>query len=789
MPPTIDLHELHAAAITSGIDRDALLSGINRSFTSSIPRLSSRAAQILRDLHEIESVGQLSDGTSPLRTWLLNASRLSALRSEEKVFQRALALLDPEIVAAQTRPIAPPAPPSAAPAPSRGLIYISANSRDVQFVERLRRHLSPLEQQGLTIWDRSKLRGGDLTNQVVERKLAEAKLLVPLLSADYLADSETYGELSRALKRPNLELVPVLLRPCLYQSLRELSGRTILPRSKKAVTSHSDVEAALAGVVEDLQAIITDLMGGPGAEPTSPTPIMEAPRAATRPMAPVATSTMPAATASSDVAEPGEPLAAIFSRSGDPKRLYVPPSQLRRIKSHVHSPGRGLVIEGPSKIGKTTALRQAIGDLPVRWLNAIELDGERDVLTLIEEREIEGLVVIDNAQRLSDSAMERLARRMRVEADHRAPSGKLIVVSTPGIGQRLTNRQRDLSGRFDEVRMLRQPDEKIRELVDLVERVARLRFTYKESIVRASRGSFQLAREICFESALAAEIDEVPKVETAIPTKLADVLREVQSALRRQFDDLVLSLATADAGSETPGAGLAFLWKLSRTEEDGVALSALKRDYPMLSWDIWESGQFEPVGRGSAKLEDGGAQGGPDPKEIVQLVSGRLVSEDPLFRFYLQGLRWEEWEDLASRAGISIERLDDDGQFTQGLFIAVGAQAAVSVRPEASKSLYDSMTYPFWNRDAAALRDLLVGAYLTINEMKHLAVRAGVSIHQFAPGDGAPGPAWNSLLEIATRQKKLRELINAVLADDYAGSYHDSIKKTLKRLGVEPSDS
>ena len=93
--PLSQIPVLHAAVIIAGIDRDALVAGIDPRFVASLPRHANQAAQILADLHTLNVTGVLTDGTFPLRTWLRNAVALAGPRVEGRTFELALRQLDP----------------------------------------------------------------------------------------------------------------------------------------------------------------------------------------------------------------------------------------------------------------------------------------------------------------------------------------------------------------------------------------------------------------------------------------------------------------------------------------------------------------------------------------------------------------------------------------------------------------------------------------------------------------------------------------------------------------------
>ncbi|MEP7121504.1 MAG: effector-associated domain EAD1-containing protein [Byssovorax sp.] len=86
------IFEIHQAATEAGLSRSrtALFSGIDYSFVDSIPREASSGAQLIVDLHALNWVESLEDGTVPLETWLANALQSAGLRQEAAVFRRAL---------------------------------------------------------------------------------------------------------------------------------------------------------------------------------------------------------------------------------------------------------------------------------------------------------------------------------------------------------------------------------------------------------------------------------------------------------------------------------------------------------------------------------------------------------------------------------------------------------------------------------------------------------------------------------------------------------------------------
>ena len=68
------------------------------------------------------------------------------------------------------------------------------------------------------------------------------------------------------------------------------------------------------------------------------------------------------------------PISNIFPTTGIPTFNYVPPVEYARFKAELQTLGKGLVVEGPSRTGKTTATRKAIEEIaprvPIVWIDS-----------------------------------------------------------------------------------------------------------------------------------------------------------------------------------------------------------------------------------------------------------------------------------------------------------------------------------------------------------------------------------------------------------------------------------
>jgi nucleoside phosphorylase len=87
------LREIHDAVLSAGIDREALLTLIDRRLTAGFHKASSPGGQVWEDLVALNGIRALKDGSAPLVAWLETARHLAEPRAEAGIFQKALDLL------------------------------------------------------------------------------------------------------------------------------------------------------------------------------------------------------------------------------------------------------------------------------------------------------------------------------------------------------------------------------------------------------------------------------------------------------------------------------------------------------------------------------------------------------------------------------------------------------------------------------------------------------------------------------------------------------------------------
>lgn len=85
-----DIRRVHDAVVRGGVDPSAVCCGLDPRLTATLPGQESRCAQLLSDLHELNRIGCLMDGTRPVKVWMQTGLALLGARTEAVVLRAIL---------------------------------------------------------------------------------------------------------------------------------------------------------------------------------------------------------------------------------------------------------------------------------------------------------------------------------------------------------------------------------------------------------------------------------------------------------------------------------------------------------------------------------------------------------------------------------------------------------------------------------------------------------------------------------------------------------------------------
>lgn len=116
--------------------------------------------------------------------------------------------------------------PVAKSSPRKG-VFISYSHADAEWLERLQKHLKPLQRDGVEVWDDTRLKAGEQWRDEIRDALAAAKVAILLISADFLASdfivTNELPPLLKAAEEDGATIIPVIVSPCRFTRMASLS--------------------------------------------------------------------------------------------------------------------------------------------------------------------------------------------------------------------------------------------------------------------------------------------------------------------------------------------------------------------------------------------------------------------------------------------------------------------------------------------------------------------------------------------------------------------------------------
>ncbi len=283
-------------------------------------------------------------------------------------------------------------------------------------------------------------------------------------------------------------------------------------------------------------------------------------------------------------------LQQVFTINGIPEYTFVEPKEYTDLVVALRTPGRGVVIEGPSGIGKTTAavkaIQKTIGEEDVLILTPRKKE-DRDYITKLPESRPFGTIVVDDFHRLSKTAKSDIADLLKVLADESDTQSKLIILGINKAGENLISFGSDLNTRIEIIVFGKNDDEKIKELLRKGEQELNIILNITKDIIQASSGSFYLAQMLAYYSCIGSKITDEQLNQTKVNTSFELVNGKVFEILKRKFHDRTISFAR---GSKLRKEGrapyLQLLYHLSKSRDWLLNINQLVVEFSQLKGSI-----------------------------------------------------------------------------------------------------------------------------------------------------------------------------------------------------------
>lgn len=367
-------------------------------------------------------------------------------------------------------------------------------------------------------------------------------------------------------------------------------------------------------------------------------------------------------------------LEEVFKIGGAPTYTFVHPVEYPALLVALRTPGRGVVIEGPSGIGKTTSVARALGELDLAG-KVISLSARKPAdLELIRELpaiDDFGTVIIDDFHRLEDATKRSIADLMKVLADEERRNSKVVILGINKAGEALVQFAHDLNNRLEIIKFEANPIEKVKELIALGERALNVDINVKVEIAEAANGSFYIAQMLSHQTCLDSGILEHQRERLATRVSFELTRGKVFERLSRTFLKRTQKFAQGTRfRREGRAPYLHLLYWLAKCQDWSLSVNTAIRENQALRGSVTqivEKGYLLELVHGDSEIA---AVLHYDP------IARQLTVEDPQFVYFLRNISWSRFAadagfltmDFPSRYDFALSFAGPDRSVAEELF-------------------------------------------------------------------------------------------------------------------------
>lgn len=367
----------------------------------------------------------------------------------------------------------------------------------------------------------------------------------------------------------------------------------------------------------------------------------------------------------------------VFKKSGLPTHTFVPPNEFNRVVISIQTPGRGVIIEGPSGIGKTSCVKKALEAIGLAdsclFLSA-RRPGDQEIIEALPAMKKLGVVVVDDFHRLPEHSKRVLSDFVKLLADEEDATSKIILIGINRAGQSLINYAPDLLHRVETIRVGRTNVERVRELITLGERALACDIAVADEIANEAEGSFAMAQILCHDACLQGGILDTQAHPVTVTTSLPSIREAVLRDLSPRFFPVARDFSTGNKlRREGRAPYLHLLRWVSETSEGALDTKEAIAANPNLKGSVSQvidKGHIHTLIASSDDIAD-----------LVHFdpTSGLLTVEDPKFLYFIRHLIWSKFArqvgyfsiDFRSKYDFALSFAGENRELAEKLFQAL----------------------------------------------------------------------------------------------------------------------
>lgn len=338
----------------------------------------------------------------------------------------------------------------------------------------------------------------------------------------------------------------------------------------------------------------------------------------------------------------------VFKTVGLPPYTYIKPAYYGEVRADISQPGKHLLIEGPSGIGKTCVAFKVFEDLGLVQGTDFDYVSCRDGNALIAvetffaaagdgARTKTPIIVIDDFHLLPAPRRAEIGstlKRMSDRAFERTAPPKAVLIGIPTTGVSLLSDAYDLGPRLGTYVLARAPDSEIDRLISEGESALQVLFEDRDVLLSESAGNFWLAQYICSKVCASQEVYDTQDEVRIMTFDLLGIRQRLMTELTQRY--LPVARTFARGKKWRPGGNkpyLEIILALCKIPDSVVTFDKLLNLVP----DRRKPG-IKAVRLRIAEVIFDVAKAVDLRKQIAFDPDAGFSIEDPLFRYFLSNL-------------------------------------------------------------------------------------------------------------------------------------------------------
>lgn len=239
----------------------------------------------------------------------------------------------------------------------------------------------------------------------------------------------------------------------------------------------------------------------------------------------------------------------VFKTVGLPPYTYVKPPYYGEVRADITQPGKHLLIEGPSGIGKTCIAFKVFEEVGwaqgdrFQYVSCRDNDADKNIRAFFDAAAAGGvpnpsLIVIDDFHLLTPGRRAEIGsslKRLSDRAFEQASPPKAILIGIPTTGVSLLSEAYDLGPRLGTYVLTRASDPEIDRLISEGESALNMLFEDREILLAESAGNFWLAQYICNKVSATQGIFETQEDTKILTFDLLGIRQRLMTELVQRY--------------------------------------------------------------------------------------------------------------------------------------------------------------------------------------------------------------------------------------------------------------